>query len=173
MLAPHWPVEAFREWLDALHQAGRVVATRDTVRIPSHQSLSGDAAESVERIAAVLLAAGLEAPTEDELSARAELGPRATAIIGFAVRKGVAVRLPHGLVIASSVWLQVVSRLREEATAGRATLDVAAFKEIFGLTRRVAIPLLERLDDQGVTQRIGNERRLRLATLEMDGEPDR
>ncbi len=162
-LAPLWPAEAFRDWLDTLHESGRVVATRDTVRMPSHQSLSGDAAEAVERIAAVLLAAGLEAPTEDELSVRAELGPRATAIIGFAVRKGVAVRLPHGLVIASSVWLQVVSRLREEATAGRATLDVAAFKEIFGLTRRVAIPLLERLDDQGVTQRIGNERRLRLA----------
>ncbi|MFN7966941.1 MAG: selenocysteine-specific translation elongation factor [Acidobacteriota bacterium] len=172
-LVPHWPAESFRDWLDQLQQSEQVKASREAVRLPRHQPLTGDAAAAVDRIAAVLAAAGLDAPTEEELGVRAELGPRASEIIGFAVRKGVAVRLPQRLVIGSSDWRHVVSRLREEAAAGRVTLDVSAFKEIFGLTRRVAIPLLERLDDQGITQRVGNQRRIRLAPIEMDGGPDR
>ena len=38
------------------------------------------------------------------------------------------------------------------------TRDVKAFKEMFGLTRKLAIPLLETLDGLGVTARRGNER---------------
>jgi len=54
--------------------------------------------------------------------------------------------------------------LDELATAVRAwfqshdRLDPAAFKELTGLSRRSAIPLLEWLDAKGVTRRVGDER---------------
>jgi len=35
---------------------------------------------------------------------------------------------------------------------------VGLFKELFGLTRKRAIPLLEYLDRQGVTRRVGASR---------------
>lgn len=38
------------------------------------------------------------------------------------------------------------------------TLDPAAFKELFGLTRKTAIPLLEWLDQKGITRRQGDVR---------------
>ncbi len=41
---------------------------------------------------------------------------------------------------------------------GHAELDPAGFKELTGLTRRTAIPLLEWLDQQGVTRRMGDVR---------------
>jgi selenocysteine-specific elongation factor len=37
-------------------------------------------------------------------------------------------------------------------------LDVAAFKEMTGLSRKYAIPLLEYLDRQRITRRAGNDR---------------
>jgi selenocysteine-specific elongation factor len=37
-------------------------------------------------------------------------------------------------------------------------LNVAAFKEITGLTRKYAIPLLEYLDREHITRREGDER---------------
>jgi selenocysteine-specific elongation factor len=39
-----------------------------------------------------------------------------------------------------------------------ATIDVATFKERFGVTRKFAIPLLEYLDRERVTRRAGDSR---------------
>jgi len=56
-----------------------------------------------------------------------------------------------------------LARLRREIAAlGRGTepvrIDVAAFKERFGVTRKFAIPLLEYLDRARVTRRVGSDR---------------
>ena len=41
---------------------------------------------------------------------------------------------------------------------GQARLDVPVFKERFGVTRKFAIPLLEYLDRERVTRRMGDVR---------------
>ncbi|MEO7795495.1 MAG: SelB C-terminal domain-containing protein [Thermoanaerobaculia bacterium] len=46
---------------------------------------------------------------------------------------------------------------------------MVAFKERFGLSRKWTIPLLEHLDDVGVTRRIGEERELRGAVNPSNG----
>jgi selenocysteine-specific elongation factor len=50
-----------------------------------------------------------------------------------------------------------VSALKGDAGAG-ARIDVAAFKERFGVSRKYAIPLLEYLDRERVTRRVGESR---------------
>ena len=37
-------------------------------------------------------------------------------------------------------------------------IDVATFKDLLGVTRKYAIPLLEYLDQQRITRRVGDER---------------
>ncbi|HVP55369.1 MAG TPA: SelB C-terminal domain-containing protein [Candidatus Eisenbacteria bacterium] len=37
-------------------------------------------------------------------------------------------------------------------------MNVVAFKDLIGVTRKYAIPLLEWLDSQRVTRRVGDER---------------
>ena len=44
------------------------------------------------------------------------------------------------------------------AAGAAATIDVATFKERFGVTRKFAIPLLEYLDRERVTRRVGDAR---------------
>ena len=60
---------------------------------------------------------------------------------------------------------EVLARLREEtralkadAPAGRAVVNVASFKTRYDVSRKYAIPLLEYLDRERVTRRIGDER---------------
>ena len=48
----------------------------------------------------------------------------------------------------------------DHATATTATIDVAAFKERFGVSRKYAIPLLEFLDRERVTRRAGETRQI-------------
>jgi len=42
--------------------------------------------------------------------------------------------------------------------AKSARIDVATFKDLIGQTRKYAIPLLEYLDRERVTRRVGDER---------------
>ena len=58
---------------------------------------------------------------------------------------------------------EALKRLKADVTAlktseGAARIDVAAFKERFGVTRKFAIPLLEYLDRERVTRRMGESR---------------
>jgi len=39
-------------------------------------------------------------------------------------------------------------------------IDVGHFKEYFGLSRKIAIPLLEWMDREGVTKRVGDARKV-------------
>ena len=56
-----------------------------------------------------------------------------------------------------------LDRLKEEVKAlkgqgGPAKVDVAGFKERYGISRKYAIPLLEWLDRERVTRRVGDAR---------------
>jgi selenocysteine-specific elongation factor len=51
-----------------------------------------------------------------------------------------------------------VAALKGAAPGGRATVDVAAFKDRYGITRKFAIPLLEYLDRERITRRTGDVR---------------
>ena len=51
-----------------------------------------------------------------------------------------------------------IRALKAATPGGKATVDVAAFKDKYGLTRKYAIPLLEYLDRERVTRRTGNAR---------------
>jgi selenocysteine-specific elongation factor len=44
--------------------------------------------------------------------------------------------------------------------AKSATIDVATFKELIGVSRKYAIPLLEYLDRERVTKRVGDTRQI-------------
>ena len=45
-----------------------------------------------------------------------------------------------------------------KAGGGSATIDVAAFKDRYGVSRKFAIPLLEHLDRERLTRRVGEKR---------------
>ncbi len=161
--APRWTPDEFAAFLDRLAGEDRVAWTRESVRLPGHDPRpTPEQQAALDRILEILERAGLEAVPEDELLRQANPGRGARKLLAFLARRGRAVRLRGDAWIAGSTWERVVEGLRREAAAGDGWIDVPRFKQIFGLTRKWAIPLLEALDDAGVTRRAGDRRKIQV-----------
>ncbi|MCS6805167.1 MAG: selenocysteine-specific translation elongation factor [Acidobacteriota bacterium] len=133
-------------------------AERDVVRLRTHQvSLSPQEAQQREQLLTAIQQAGYQALTLDEVAQRTGVNPTvARQLLQPALNQGRLIRLGDLLFDAD-----VINHLKATIRAHKAIsnkLDVAAFKQITGVSRKYAIPLLEYLDRQGVTRRIGQER---------------
>lgn len=75
------------------------------------------------------------------------------------IRQKALVRI-GGLVFHPDVLMELKKDVQQlkSAADGRVTVDVATFKQRFGVSRKFAIPLLEWLDRERVTRRVGDVR---------------
>jgi selenocysteine-specific elongation factor len=159
-LEPGPPVEVLRRALD-VPDADLVPAVvrppfvlRDGRVIDEAPALPPVVQRAVDEIRTRLAADPFGAPEAPELAA-AGLGTRELAA---AVRSGQLVRIAEGIVLAPGV--ADVARTRLAAIPQPFTLSQA--RQAWGTSRRVAVPLMEWLDAQGVTVRLpDNTRRLR------------
>jgi selenocysteine-specific elongation factor len=112
-------------------------------------------------VAAHYREAGLQPP--DQAAAAEALGIAAAqiaAIVTWLVRQKTLVRV-GALVFHESVLRRLkdeVAGLKASSPGAAVRLDVAAFKDRYGVTRKYAIPLLEYLDRERVTRRVGDSR---------------
>ena len=67
------------------------------------------------------------------------------------------IRVAEGMVFHAEVLEELKSAVRREKQKDD-LVDVAFFKQLVGVTRKYAIPLLEWLDRERVTRRVGKER---------------
>jgi selenocysteine-specific elongation factor len=82
---------------------------------------------------------------------------RAQKLVTLLLRDRVLVKLADDLVFHQSA-LQGLRQLMAVQKAKSSKIDVGTFKDLLGVTRKYAIPLLEYLDQQRVTRRVGDER---------------
>jgi len=160
-LFSHAAPGVFERVVNSLVQSGRLRAT-DRLGLASHRVDSGspDAAirDEVERR---YREAGLRPPDQAMLAEALGL-PAATvaALVALLVRQRTLVRLDT-LVFHESALRRLREDVRSLKTAPAdtpAALDVAMFKDRYGVTRKYAIPLLEYLDRERVTRRVGEGR---------------
>jgi selenocysteine-specific elongation factor len=149
-------------WAEAVEGAlagrGALVLVGDEARPPGRSDLAGADRELSERIAAFFVRRGLDPPSPSEVVEAVRHRPKVVeGLIGHLVKTGTLVRLPGGWIVARDAVDAVLARLRAR---GKKPLDIAEFKEMFGLTRRLAIPLLEYLDGAKVTRRVGDRREI-------------
>ncbi|HEX8072830.1 MAG TPA: selenocysteine-specific translation elongation factor [Pyrinomonadaceae bacterium] len=163
----HAPAEVFRAALAAAESAGALVAERDVVRAAAHTLELAPADQALrDRLEAVYAAARLEAPTFDEALARAAAAPVAREhgrkILQLLLDAGALVRVNNDLLVHRAALEQLIADLRAYAARHEPDrlLDVAAFKELAGVSRKYAIPLLEYLDRARVTRRAGDRRQV-------------
>ncbi len=147
-------------WAEAVEAAlvgrGVLVIAGDEARLPGRSDLAGPERELSERIEAIFLEKGLDPPSPAEVAEAVRHRVKVVeGLISYLTKKGKLLRLPGGWIMSREVVDEVVARLR---SSGKRSLDVGEFKETFGLTRRLAIPLLEYLDSVKVTRRVGDRR---------------
>jgi selenocysteine-specific elongation factor len=153
--------EIFRAVITRLTEEGSLAAERDALRLPSHRPALSDAdAAAKEALEAVFKAAGWQAPTLEEAAAKAGVKIEMARKLLTLLSAGQAVVRIGDFVFHRAAIDELKARVQARK-AINPKLDIGVFKEITGgLTRKYAIPLLEFLDRERITRRLGNEREI-------------
>ena len=120
--------------------------------------LKDEEARAKEQIEKAFAAAGLKVPLMKEVLAGLPVDKaRAQKLVTLLMRDRVLVKLADELVFHQNA-LQELRRILANYKSTSAKIDVGKFKDLTGVSRKYAIPLLEYLDRERVTRRVGDER---------------
>ncbi len=164
-LFAHSAPELFNGVIARVEAQSKVVSEKDIVRSSKHSvGLSEQEAELSKRIEHGYLAAGVEAPTIDEAMTKAEVAPpqraQARKILQLLIDDRTIVRIQGEMFMHAKVVEDLKAKLRTYGAQHEPDcfIDVAAFKDLAGVSRKYAIPLLEFFDREQVTRRAGDKR---------------
>ena len=151
--------EVFNSVLEKLVEEKQLEVAGELVHLPGRGVVMKDEeAESKTIIEEAFASAGLKVPSLKEVLASLKVDKiRAQKIVTLLLRDKVLIKISEELVFHQSALID----LRHKIAALKATapkIDVAHFKDLTGVSRKYAIPLLEYLDCERVTRRVGDER---------------
>jgi selenocysteine-specific elongation factor len=152
--------ELFRAVLDRLVSTGELALAGDTLKRAGRAiALAPEEARAREEIERAFERAGLAAPSLKELLEKLPVErARAQKILQLLLRDQVLVKVTEGLVFHRAALARLRELLADFKKRKGERLSVPAFKELTGISRKYAIPLLEYLDRERVTRRAGDER---------------
>jgi selenocysteine-specific elongation factor len=150
----------FERALDELSASG-TVAVRDRLALASHRVvLSSEERRAYELVDHAFRERGLRPPDLSWLATEAHLAPTVVdRVVRLLQRDRLLVKID-----ALMFHIDALNQLKQDVqslrlASGQAVrIDVAWFKERFDVTRKFAIPLLEYLDRERVTRRVGDSR---------------
>jgi selenocysteine-specific elongation factor len=153
--------EVFAAVLEGLVRERKLAIAGEQVRLPGRGvMMKDDEAESKKIIESAFASAGLKVPALQDVLGGLKLDKaRAQKIVTLLLRDKVLVKISEDLVFHQSA----LQELRRQIATYKATaqkIDVGKFKELTGITRKYAIPLLEYLDRERVTRRVGDAREI-------------
>jgi selenocysteine-specific elongation factor len=131
---------------DLVSLSGRGVALKD------------EEAESQKLIENAFASAGLKVPALKDVLAGLKVDKvRSQKIVTLLLRDKVLIKISEDLVFHRDSLADLRKRMAAQKTQS-SKIDVARFKDLTGVSRKYAIPLLEYLDREHVTRRVGDER---------------
>jgi selenocysteine-specific elongation factor len=152
--------EIFEGALRGMIAAGKIGISGDTIKSAGRSvTLSDEEARARGQIESAFERAGFAAPASKEVLAGVAVdGARAQKILQLLLREGVLVRVSQDLIYHRNALAKLSEALKTYARTHAKSIKVTDFKELAGISRKYAIPLLEYLDRTGVTRRQGDER---------------
>ena len=155
------PLPVFEHVLRVLTDRKRIIA-RDRIALAGHNvALTHDEARARDAMVETLRAAKLTPPDPSMLATQIGVPLEVvTRIATLLVRRSELVRAGD-LLFHESAMKQLKSEIQSLKQSGVTdTIDVASFKDRYNITRKYAIPLLEYLDRERVTKRVGDARKI-------------
>jgi len=152
--------EVFQAALDDLVRERILTMSGDLVQRAGREiSLSSDESRAKELIEKEFERAGLSVPSFAAVLEKLPVeSSRAQKILLILLREKVLVKVANDLVFHRSAVARLRELLAKYCKERGDKLPIPAFKELTGVTRKYAIPLLEYLDREHVTRRVGDER---------------
>ena len=159
-LGADFETKLFNQVVKRLADGGELVADKDIVHLKSHKvRLAEDEAELKARIEKAYADGGFTPPNLKDVIKDAN-PKQAKEVLGVLVDEGVLIKVKGELYYSTEVLNQIkdrtVSYLKEHQS-----IDAPKFKELFGLSRKYMIPILEHFDSIKLTMRVGDDRVLR------------
>jgi selenocysteine-specific elongation factor len=153
-------VETFRTALEELVAQKKLELQGEIVkRAGSAITLEPDEARAKEQIETAFATAGLTVPAVKEVLGKLPVETkRAERILQMLLRDKNLVRITPELIFHRDALAHLKQRLSTYKKSKGERISVPVFKELTGITRKYAIPLLEYLDRERVTRRAGVER---------------
>jgi len=152
--------EVFHAALEQLAAEGAIEAAGDIVkRKGAVVTLQPEEARAREQIEATFARAGLAAPSWKEVVANLPVERRrAERLLQQLLHEGMLIRVSRELVFHRQALSDLLARLQAYKQGNGERISVSGFKELAGVSRKYAIPLLEYLDRERTTRREGDER---------------
>jgi selenocysteine-specific elongation factor len=152
--------ETFRAAIEELAKQNKVALQGELVKKPGTEvTLTPEELRAKEQIEQAFSKAGLAVPSVKEVLAQLAIeNRRAERILQILLREKVLVRVSPELIFHRAALESLPGLLQTYKKSKGERIGVPSFKELTGITRKYAIPLLEYLDRQRLTRRIGDER---------------
>ena len=131
---------------------GFVAEDGQTVRLPGHEvQFTPQMEQQTSRYLQSLQREPYSPPTDQPLDAE---------LLGALLEQGKVVRVGDGVVFTSEAYREMTERIVEHLRAS-GSITVAEARTLFNTSRKYILPLLERMDQELITRRNGDERVLR------------
>jgi selenocysteine-specific elongation factor len=130
---------------------GHIAEEATTYRLPGHEPTYTPAQKAqIESLRRAHTNAPYSPPSPAELGVESD-------VVASLVEAGEMVKIDDGLFYMRTDFDEMKSRILQTLD-DRGEINVAVMRDIFGTTRKYAIPVLEYLDEQRVTRRVGDVR---------------
>ncbi|MFP5258867.1 MAG: SelB C-terminal domain-containing protein, partial [Acidobacteriota bacterium] len=153
----------FHFMVERLLRAGKLATESDVIRLPDHKvSLASDQA----KLRGILLAAyqkgGLTPPNIKDILEPLDLTfKEAQPVYKVLQDEGLIVKAQENMYFCATAIKALIEKVQAYYAAGATDMGPAEFRELTGLSRKFLIALLEYLDKEKITVRVGDKRQLR------------
>ncbi len=153
------PSIVFQAALDTLLAEKKLAVTQDVIHEYGRKiTLRADEEQMRTRLTERFQSLGLQVPPPDELIDALKLDKTtARKLIQLLIKENVLVKITDEIVVHRATLDKLIADVKS-LKLKNPKLGVGEFKDLTGVTRKYAIPLLEYLDRQRITRRVGEDR---------------
>ncbi len=148
------------EIFELLPKIEEIAIDKDMVRLKSFSVSLSTANKGIkEKIISLLNKDGFQPPSRSELAQTLSINEKeAGDLLKLMVQEGTLVRINDATYISKVQYDRMIGLLRD-FNSRKPEMTVAEFRDLLGTTRKYALPLLEYLDSNKITLRIGDIRK--------------
>lgn len=161
-LSPDLDPRFYARLLEDMDRAGEILVKQETCALSGHQvSLSTEEKRLYDQVLKIYQDAGTQPPNPNEVLGQFKKdGHKVEKLTNLLQDEGKLIRLKGDLLFHHQALLSLKDQVQGFLEDGK-QMGIGDFKEMTGLSRKFAVPVLEYLDNQGITLRVGDKRVLR------------
>ena len=149
------PKELFNQLIATLIDSAKVIREKDNIALSTHKPrLSSEQDSVASGILELFEKNQTNPPTKRELAVQM---PGSEEIVRFMCQQNILVELPEGILLEykqyETLKNEIIDFLRKNSS-----ISIQQIRNLFGFSRKHILPLLNKLDEEGITRRQGDER---------------